>query len=74
VFDPAPRVTQEIKLGSQNSARPELEKDDFQLPAQVIELFEHLKRLGHAQVAVIEVRHGLPFKLVLEQPASENER
>lgn len=66
VFDPAPRVIQEIKLGSANGQRPDFEKDDLQLPAQVIELFEHLQRVGNGRVAVIEVRHALPFRVMLE--------
>lgn len=71
VFEPAPRVTQEIKLGAENGPRPELEKDDFLLRAPIIELFEHLERLRHGRIAVIEVRHGLPYRLIVEQPASE---
>jgi hypothetical protein len=70
VFDPAPRVTQEIKLGAENGPRPELEKDDFLLRAPIIELFEHLKHIGDGRVAVIEVKHGLPFRLIVEQPAA----
>lgn len=66
VFDPAPRVIQEIKLGFANGSRPDLQKDDLQLPAQVIELFEHLQRVGNGRVAVIEVRHALPFRVMLE--------
>jgi len=72
VFDPAPRVRQEIKIGINNGPRPELEKDDFQLQAPVIELFEHLKRVGNGRIAALEVRHGLPFRLLVEQPASED--
>ena len=48
VFDPAPRVTREIKIGAENGPRPELEKDDFLLRAPIIELFEHLNRVADA--------------------------
>ena len=74
VFDPASRVRQEIKIGTNNGPRPELEKDDFQLQAPVIELFEHLKRVGDGRIAALEVKHGLPFRLLVEQPASEDAR
>ena len=70
VFEPAPRVIQDIKIGGENGPRPELDKDDFLLRTPVIELFEHLKRVGTGTVAVIEVRYGLPVKLSIEQPAS----
>jgi hypothetical protein len=66
-FDPPPRVVQDIKLGGENGPRPELQRDDFELRSQVTELFEHLARLGNGVVTVLEVKHGLPFKLVIEQ-------
>jgi len=69
IFDPAPCLTEEIKLCSEKGPRPELEKDDFQLQVPVIELFEHLKRLGNGRIAALEVKHGLPFRLLLERPA-----
>lgn len=66
-FNPPPRVVQDIKLGGENGPRPELQRDDFALRSQVTELFEHLARLGDGVVTVLEVKHGLPFKLVIEQ-------
>jgi hypothetical protein len=68
-FDPAPRIIQDIKIGGENGPRPELAHDDFALRSQVTELFEHLSRLDNGVVTVIEVKHGLPFKLVIEQRA-----
>jgi len=68
VFDPAPRITQEIKLGTENGPPQQLEKDDFLLRAPVVELFEHLNRISDGRV-VVEVRHGLPFRLLLERLA-----
>jgi hypothetical protein len=71
IFAPAPRIIQDIKLGSERGHRPELERDDFLLKAPVIDLFQHLNRVGDGTVAVIEVRHGLPHKLRLKDPAME---
>jgi hypothetical protein len=70
VFDPVPRITQDIKIGGENGPRPELDKDDFVLRAPVIELFEHLNHVGNGKIAVIEVKYGLPFKLTVEQTVS----
>jgi hypothetical protein len=70
VFEPPPRVIQDIKLGAENGPRPELEKDDFLLRAPIIELFEHLNKLGDGRIALIEVKFGLPFRLTVEQPVS----
>ena len=67
-FDPAPRIIQEIKIGGENGPRAELARDDFALKNQFSELFDHLGRLGDGSVAMIEVKHGLPFRLVVEQP------
>jgi hypothetical protein len=69
VFDPAPRIIQDIKIGGENGPRPELAHDDFTLRSQVAELFEHLTRLGDGSVEIVEVKHGLPFRLVIEHSA-----
>lgn len=66
-FLPPPRIVQDIKLGGDNGPRPELQRDDFVLKSQVAELFERLANMGNGIVTVIEVKHGLPFKLVIEQ-------
>jgi hypothetical protein len=70
VFEPAPRIIQDIKIGGENGPRPELAREDFALRSQVTELFDHLTRLDHGVVTVIEVKHGLPFKLVIEHSVS----
>ena len=66
VFDPMPRIIRDIKLGADNVARPQPDFADFTLKSQVVELFEHLAELGNGTVQSIEVRHGLPFRLVIE--------
>jgi hypothetical protein len=72
VFDPAPRVVREIKIGGESSPRHELGKPDrdFALKGQIVELFDHLKQLENGTVQALEVRHSLPFRLVVELPAS----
>jgi hypothetical protein len=69
IFDPPPRIVKDLKIGGENSARPELEKEDFLLKAPVIEFFEHLGRLGDGTVALIEIKCGHPSRLLIEQPA-----
>ena len=56
------------------TARDQLAKDDFLLRAPIIELFEHLMRVGDGRIAVIEVKYGLPFRLIVEQRASGDVR
>jgi hypothetical protein len=69
VFQPAPRIIQDIKIGGENGPRPELNIDDFALKSAVIELFDHLSRIGDGTLESIEVKYGMPFKLVVEQAA-----
>jgi hypothetical protein len=69
VLDPLPRMVQEIKLGGENGPRPELSTGDFHLKSQVIELFQHLDQLGDDTIEVIEVKHGLPFRMIVAKDA-----
>jgi hypothetical protein len=64
VLEPLPRITQEIKFAAaENGPRPELASGNFLLKAQVVELFEQLDRLGTGTIEMIEVKHGLPFRM-----------
>ena len=68
VFDPPPRVVRMWKSGGDNAARPQLQSADFELKRDVVEFFDHLRRLGDGVVRCIEVRHGLPFHAEIEEP------
>ena len=67
VFDPPPRVVREVKFGAENGPRPEVAKADFALKAQVRELLAQLEAMGDGVVRCIEVKHGLPFKMTVEE-------
>jgi hypothetical protein len=72
VFSPAPRLIQEIKIGSADGGpRPELVREDFPLKTSVLELFDHLDRLNDGIVNAVEVRYGLPFRVILERSCWE---
>jgi len=70
VFDPPPRVVREVKFGGENGPRPESAKGDFALKVQVRELLAQLEALGDGVVECIEVKHGLPFKMTVEEDAA----
>jgi len=70
VFDPPPRVVREVKFGGENGPRPEAAKADFALKVQVRELFAQLEALGDGLVECIEVKHGLPFRMTVEEDAA----
>jgi hypothetical protein len=67
VFEPAPRFVQKLKMGGEKGSRPEKTIDDFVLKHQIIEMFEELSRIECGEVLSIEVRHGLPFSMEIEQ-------
>lgn len=67
VFHPAPRVVQDIKLGEFAPNVPLPVGTDFLLKAQVIALFDHLRRLGDGELEVIHIQNGLPFRVVVER-------
>jgi RNA polymerase sigma factor (sigma-70 family) len=67
VLDPPPRLIRDIKLGGENGPRPELGHFDFALKSQVLELLEHFTELENCRIEVLEVKNGLPFRLVVEQ-------
>lgn len=64
-FDPPPRITREIKLGIDAPARSAKDEGDFQLKRAVTDLFEHLARIPSGTAVTVEVRHGLPARLIL---------
>ena len=66
VFKPDPKSFFEIRFGSENSPRRELGIKDFVLKAQVVELFDYLTCLGNGTVERLEIRHGVPFRLVTQ--------
>mgnify|MGYP000617584309 CR=1 FL=1 len=70
VMEPPPRVVREIKFGGDNGPRPEVGKADFTLKVQVRELFAQLESLGDGVIECIEVKHGLPFKMTVEEDAA----
>jgi hypothetical protein len=69
-FDPPPRVVREVKFGGDNGSRPELAASDFKLKAQVADLFRELDRIGDGYALVLEVKHGLPFRLLVAEAAA----
>lgn len=66
VLDPLPRFVRELKFGADNGPRPEATLNNFTLKTQVAELFEVLDQLGTGRVERIEIKHGVPFRMVLE--------
>lgn len=69
VLDPPPRIVREIKFGGENGPRPESVIDNFALKVQVVELFRTFDDLRDGVIEVLEVKHGLPFRMAVEAAA-----
>jgi hypothetical protein len=66
--DPAPRRFRELKFAAGDIPRPEPVRDHYLKP-QVIELLQALDDLGDGVIDVLEIKHGLPFRLIVADPA-----
>lgn len=67
VIDPPPRVIRDLKLGGENGPRPESDLGEFVLKAQVVDLLSHFDSWGDATVLSLEIKHGLPFRVQVEE-------
>ena len=66
----SPRIVREHRFASDNGPRPELCSDDFLLKQQVVELFNFFDELQNGLIDVLEIKHGLPFRMIVtEVPA-----
>ena len=64
VFAPPPVILVDEKLDSDPAPRCEVEIRDFVLPEEVCRLLTRLDELRNLIVVRIEVRAGIPFRLV----------
>ena len=70
LFQPVPRIVREIKLGGENGPRQELSMADFMLKSQIVELFTYFDKLQNGTIDVLEIKHGLPFRMIVEDKAA----
>ncbi|MEX1231116.1 MAG: hypothetical protein WEB58_12800 [Planctomycetaceae bacterium] len=69
LLDPIPGIVREIKFCAENGPRPERYTDDFALKSQVVEMFEYLDRIRDCQIELLEIKHGLPFRMLIREDA-----
>lgn len=70
VLKPKPKVIRDVKFGASNGCRPEAGLTDFELKPNIQELMATFASLGSATVRRLEVRHGLPFLMQVEEAAA----
>src|SRR5688500_11835612 len=66
VLDPRPVLVREHKFGGENGPRPELTAVNFALKQQVIELFVFFDERRDGVIDVLEIKHGLPFRMIVK--------
>ena len=71
VFDPPPVLLVDIKLDCGTLARIETDLRDFVLKSETVQLMDHLDRLVTTTIELLEVRAGIPRRLLLRVPSSE---
>ena len=61
------RVIRKVKLGGENTPRAESGYGDFELKRQVVDLFAQFERIDEGLIRSLEIKHGLPFAMDIEE-------
>lgn len=69
VLESRPHVTRDIKIGGENGSRQEIHLADFVLKKEQVEALDHIATV-EAGTVTIEVKHGLPFRILIEEAAA----
>jgi hypothetical protein len=65
ILDPWPVTVRGVKFACDHLL-VSLPTDEFQLKQQVIELLEYVRAVHAGEIRCLEVRHGLPFSMEVE--------
>jgi hypothetical protein len=68
VLSPPPLVLVDVKLDADDVPRPEVDLADFELCTEVRRLISKLRELTTGRVEHIEVREGIPRRIVFRGP------
>jgi hypothetical protein len=74
VLSPPPLVLVGVKLDADQVPRPEVDAPDFELCNEVRRLIGELQRVGSGIIEHIEVRSGVPRRIVFEYHSPEAPR
>jgi hypothetical protein len=66
VLNPAPVFFFDVRLDGEDAARPEQELPDFTLPMEICRLMAHLDAISDGTIERIDVRAGIPRRLIFE--------
>lgn len=71
VLDPSPVVLFDVKLDADQGPRPEIHLKDFELCEEVRRLMARLDELKNGVIERIEVRAGVPRRIIFESRLPE---
>jgi hypothetical protein len=74
VFHPEPIVLVDVKLDSEEGERQESDLPDFVLRAEVCRLMARFDELKNGRIERIEVRAGIPRRVIIERRVTEEPR
>ncbi|MFI4912682.1 MAG: hypothetical protein ACIAQZ_13540 [Sedimentisphaeraceae bacterium JB056] len=67
ILDQRAVVIRKVKFGGQNGKRSESQLVDFKLKAQVLDFFNNIELISDGIIHCLEIKHGLPFSMDIEQ-------
>jgi hypothetical protein len=70
VLEPWPKTVRGVKFAPADPPTTRTPVEDFELKHQVIELFRYVRDVGAGEIRCLEVRHGLPFSMEVEDQPS----
>jgi hypothetical protein len=70
ILNPPPVVLVETRLDLADEPRPEIELKDFELPDELLRLMARLDEIKNGTIE-LDVRGGVPRRLVAESPLTE---
>ena len=65
-FTPAPTVLVDVKLDQDEGPRPEVELRDFELCGELRRLMNRIEGIKNGKVARLEIRAGVPRRVIFE--------
>ena len=74
IFDPATAVLVDVKLDVDEGSRPEADLTDFLLQDEVRRLMARLDGIQDGMIERIEVRAGIPRRVIFERHLTEASR
>jgi len=74
VFNPAPTAIVEVKLDGTNEPRQGADLADFELKSEIVRLMEQFDSLGDGSIDRIDIRFGVPRRVLIERPIREVRR